>query len=171
VFCCASDRSGAIGSQRLCVISSVAVLPFPQRPARCLEIVTLDTQAREVIACGLCRALALWPQLNWSVLRVASEYDITNEHRSETRSNKRKQLVAMKIMYYTTRTSTLLVLRGDMSQSWQDESAHHKNTACVISSPKSFGRARKKPRETPRRKFVNDTVQKVTSACETRTDT
>jgi hypothetical protein len=37
-------------------------------------MVTLDTQVREGIACGLCRALALWLQLSWSVLRVASEY-------------------------------------------------------------------------------------------------
>jgi hypothetical protein len=99
--------------------------------------------------------------------------DITNEHRSETKSNERKQFVATKIMYYTTKASAPLLVRGDMSQSWQDESVHRKNTTCVLSSPKSFRRRtrKRKLRETPRRKLVNDTVQKVSRACETRTDT
>jgi hypothetical protein len=70
--------------------------------------------------------------------------DITNEYRSETRSNERKQFVATKIMYYTTKASAPLLLRGEMSQSWQDESVHRKNTTCVLSSPKSFRRGGKK---------------------------
>ena len=84
----------------------------------------------------------------------------------------RIQLIAVTIMYYAVSTSSWSVTeRGDRYTGDSNLKAPAREYACILNAWSYFLARMETPRNAPSRNLVNDTVQKVSCACETRTVT